>query len=255
MLDVPSIPPILYVTCHIILLSSFLRSGLRIVELNVASSSNNNRTVLRTELKLDPRNPSLLQPLDQPVLFLLQPYLEIHPTNPRPLFTNLHHFPAPRLSQHPSQDQQPSLATTRKYIPHVRMSWCLILKILLLLNRFNKTSSESGNQVSYSTIWSPVAPVSDLMGGNSCMQRSAYHHHQMTGSAPPASSGCYGPQSAYGAPSAYHYSNMDYLPPPMPPHHSQLGHSTSMPPHMTTGPNRTESHLTSFGYWYFQFLC
>jgi hypothetical protein len=87
----------------------------------------------------------------------------------------------------------------------------------------------------YSSIWSPaaIAPVSDLMSGNSCMQRAtaAYHHHQMASSAPPTSASCYPPQS-YGPASAYHYGNMDYHMPTMPtmPHHThtQLGAVTTM---------------------------
>lgn len=93
-------------------------------------------------------------------------------------------------------------------------------------------SFKSSANVSYSSIWSPaaIAPVSDLMSGNSCMQRASavYHHHQMASSAPPTSGSCYSSQS-YGPPSAYHYGNMDYhtLPPPMP-HHTQLGAVTTM---------------------------
>jgi hypothetical protein len=89
-------------------------------------------------------------------------------------------------------------------------------------------SHNSSSNVSYSSIWSPaaIAPVTDLMTSNSCMQRAsaAYHHHQMANTAP--SSG-YTSQGYGHPPSAYHYSNMDYLPPPMP-HHPQLGAVTSM---------------------------
>ena len=80
----------------------------------------------------------------------------------------------------------------------------------------------------YSSIWSPaaIAPVSDLMSGNSCMQRAAaaYHHHPMA-SAPQTNASCYPPQS-YGPASAY-YSNMDYHMSGMP-HHTQLGAVTTM---------------------------
>ncbi|KAI1302314.1 Homeobox protein OTX2-B [Halotydeus destructor] len=98
------------------------------------------------------------------------------------------------------------------------------------------SSSMSGNlatsiaQNNAASIWSPaaIAPVSDLMSGNSCMQRAtaAYHHHQhqMATSAPPSSGSCYSAQSYGPPPSAYHYGNMgDYLPSPMSHHHAQLG--------------------------------
>lgn len=86
--------------------------------------------------------------------------------------------------------------------------------------------------MSYSSIWSPaaIAPVSDLMTGNSCMQRAtaAYHHHQMASNAPPTSAPCY-PSQGYGHASAYHYGNMDYHAMSMPSmsHHTQLGASMS----------------------------
>jgi len=83
--------------------------------------------------------------------------------------------------------------------------------------------------MSYSSIWSPaIAPVSDLMSSNSCMQRAAYHHHQMASNAPPTGAACY-PSQGYGA-SAYHYGNMDYhamSAMPSMSHHSQLGASMS----------------------------
>ncbi|XP_015931231.1 homeobox protein OTX2 isoform X1 [Parasteatoda tepidariorum] len=61
------------------------------------------------------------------------------------------------------------------------------------------------------SIWSPatISPVAaELMGANSCMQRS----YQMAANTPPS---CY--SQSYG-PTSYHYGNMnmDYLPPPMP---------------------------------------
>lgn len=101
----------------------------------------------------------------------------------------------------------------------------------LTLNCSNQSvdCGDNSSNVSYSSIWSPaaIAPVSDLMSGNSCMQRAtaAYHHHQMANSAPPSSGSCYTAQG-YGPPSAYHYGNMDYLPPPPMPHHHAV---TSMP--------------------------
>lgn len=69
--------------------------------------------------------------------------------------------------------------------------------------------------MSYSSIWSPaaIAPVSDLMSSNSCMQRAAYahhHHHQMAaggGNGPPTGAACY-PSAHQGyhhpSPAAYH---------------------------------------------------
>ncbi|KAH7645988.1 homeobox protein OTX2 isoform X2 [Dermatophagoides farinae] len=97
------------------------------------------------------------------------------------------------------------------------------------------TSNNSSANMSYSSIWSPaaIAPVSDLMAGNSCMQRAtaAYHHHQMASNAPTTSGPCY-PSQGYGHPSAYHYGNaMDYhamsAMPSMSHHHTQLGASMS----------------------------
>ena len=84
--------------------------------------------------------------------------------------------------------------------------------------------------MSCSSIWSPaaIAPVSDLMSSNSCMQRAAYHHHQMASNAPPTGAACY-PSQGYGPASAYHYGNMDYHAMSAMPmsHHSQLGASMS----------------------------
>lgn len=109
--------------------------------------------------------------------------------------------------------------------------------------------------MSYSSIWSPaaIAPVSDLMAGNSCMQRAtaAYHHHQMASNAPPTTAPCYTSQG-YGHASAYHYGNMDYhamsAMPPMS-HHTQLGASmgsaalNQMPgPPMSAHMNPMSSH-------------
>ena len=99
----------------------------------------------------------------------------------------------------------------------------------------------------YSSIWSPaaIAPVSDLMSGNSCMQRAAaaYHHHPMASSAPQTNASCYPPQS-YPA-SAYHYSNMDYHMSGMP-HHAQLGAVTTMASALNqmTSPNMS-SHMNA----------
>ncbi|KAH9421916.1 Homeobox protein otx2 [Dermatophagoides pteronyssinus] len=123
------------------------------------------------------------------------------------------------------------------------------------------TSNNSSANMSYSSIWSPaaIAPVSDLMAGNSCMQRAtaAYHHHQMASNAPNTSGPCY-PSQGYGHPSAYHYGNaMDYhamsAMPSMSHHHTQLGASMSSaslanqmaaggPPPMSAHMNPMSSH-------------
>ena len=49
----------------------------------------------------------------------------------------------------------------------------------------------------------------------------------MASAAPPTSPSCYSSQS-YGPPSAYHYTNMDYLATPIPHHHSQFSSVTTM---------------------------
>ncbi|XP_054154419.1 homeobox protein OTX2-like [Oppia nitens] len=105
--------------------------------------------------------------------------------------------------------------------------------------------SNNSSANTYSSIWSPaaIAPVSDLMSGNSCMQRAAaYHHHPMASSAPQTNAACYPPQS-YGPASAYHYGNMDYHMSAMP-HHTQLGAVTTMSSALNqmSGPNMT-SHM------------
>lgn len=92
--------------------------------------------------------------------------------------------------------------------------------------------------MSYSSIWSPaaIAPVSDLMSSNSCMQRAAYHHHQMASNAPPTGAACY-PSQGYG-PASY-YGNMDhYAMSAMPSmsHHSQLGSMSSAALNQMAGP-------------------
>ncbi|KAI2800612.1 hypothetical protein BLOT_012000 [Blomia tropicalis] len=93
------------------------------------------------------------------------------------------------------------------------------------------TSNNSSANMSYSSIWSPVAPT-DLMGSNSCMQRTYHHHHHQMGGQghPAAGAACY-PSQGYGS-AAYHYGNMDYAHhmsamPAMSHHHGQLGASMS----------------------------
>jgi len=107
--------------------------------------------------------------------------------------------------------------------------------------------SNNSSANTYSSIWSPaaIAPVSDIMSSNSCMQRAAqaYHHHQMASSAPQTTAACYPPQS-YPA-SAYHYGNMEYHMSAMPHHtHSQLGAATTMASALNqmNGPNMS-SHM------------
>lgn len=84
------------------------------------------------------------------------------------------------------------------------------------------------SNVSYTSIWSPaITPVSELMSGNTCMQRASSHHHQMASGAAPNSPSCYSTQS-YGPPSSYHYTNMDYLATSLPHHHNQFSSVTTM---------------------------
>ncbi|KAG8189700.1 hypothetical protein JTE90_022513 [Oedothorax gibbosus] len=90
----------------------------------------------------------------------------------------------------------------------------------------------TSNTNTSSNIWSPatISPVAaELMGANSCMQRS----YQMAANTPPS---CYSSQS-YGPASAYHYGNMnmDYLPPPPMPVTTMTSPQMSAPAMMTPG--------------------
>lgn len=103
--------------------------------------------------------------------------------------------------------------------------------------------------MSYSSIWSPaaIAPVSDLMSSNSCMQRAAYHHHQMASNAPPTGA-CY-PSQGYGPASAYHYGNMDYhamSAMPSMSHHSQLGSMSQAALNQMAG-QQMSAHMNPMG--------
>ncbi|XP_022257156.1 homeobox protein OTX2-like isoform X2 [Limulus polyphemus] len=83
------------------------------------------------------------------------------------------------------------------------------------------------------SMWSPaMTPMSDLMYGSSCMQRSSY---QMTNN-------CY--SQGYGSSSYYGNMSMDYLPPPIP--HAQLSVSTVNSLSQMNIPVMT-SHMNSVG--------
>ncbi|GBM12946.1 Homeobox protein OTX [Araneus ventricosus] len=103
----------------------------------------------------------------------------------------------------------------------------------------SSTSSSAGgppvtSNTNSSSIWSPatISPVAaELMGANSCMQRS----YQMAANTPPS---CY--SQSYG-PTSYHYGNMnmDYLPPPMP--------VTTMTSPQMSAPAMTGTHMGGLG--------
>lgn len=137
-----------------------------------------------------------------------------------------------------SSSNPPTISSSTSYPPS------------FMMDSSSAAAAAAAANMSYSSIWSPaaIAPVSDLMSRNNCMQNAAAaYHHQMASSAPPsASSYPHHPHqhNPYTSSSAY-YGNMDYLPGSMSHHHSQLASVTSSPALNHMSASAASNHMGS----------